>query len=130
MVTVPVELTEHRKAEIADTLLGIRENIAELEEQKKASAAEFKEKIDAKETKSSYWFKTLKRGTEDQEMECTIVKNFDEGLKQYKDKNGVVVYSTPLTADDHVLALDDEVVGEVPDKIPEAVEEETEEEEF
>jgi len=121
-VQVPVDLTVEEKAKTADELLEIHEAIATLTEEMKEANAKMKESIAEQETKASHRYKVLKKGFKEVPTDCSTVKNFETGFKEFRDKEGVLVHQVPLSGEDHILEIDDEIVGTPPDTPEEEIE--------
>ena len=96
---VKVLFTETELLEMGAELARVCAAIGELEEQKKASAKEFKDLIDGKVEVREALVKNLRSGAHEIEMECTVVRDYEAGEVIFYH-TGEEVKRRPMTGDE------------------------------
>jgi hypothetical protein len=109
-----VKLTPAEKDAKGELLAKLCFDLGELEEQKKASSAEFSAKIKTLKAENQGIVYDVRSGTEERSVECREVPIWRDGVAETRRLDtGEVVYKRPLTAEekqqrfDHYIADDD-----------------------
>lgn len=119
---------EEKDAKLQQMLAAMRQK-DEIEDEFKTTKSNYKSKIDAKTAEIKLVGNLLNAGFEDRTFTCTLVKNFDEGRREYFEiGSNRLVGTEPLTASDYQtqLQIDEDAIkanNEAADKLAEIQEE-------
>lgn len=110
-----LSLDDHLKAEIADELLNIqlridriKEDRKEWEERKKQESAVFADDLRAENQLFEQSFLALKEGYLRKSVKCKKVKDPDNGIVNYYDKDGKKIHSESMSSEDKIFTIEDE----------------------
>lgn len=96
---------EEKEQKLQQMLTAMREK-EEIEAEFKTTKSNYKSKIDAKDGEIKLTSNLLNAGWENKTYQCTLVKNFDEGKRQYFELGtNLLVGEEPLTAADYQMQL-------------------------
>lgn len=115
---------EEKDAKLQQMLAAMRQK-DEIEDEFKTTKSNYKSKIDAKTAEIKLVGNLLNAGFEDRTFTCTLVKNFDEGRREYFEiGSNRLVGTEPLTASDYQtqLQIDEDAIranNEAADKLAE-----------
>lgn len=101
-IRVPLDQEERLKK--ADKLCQLLEEWQKLDDEKKAAASDFAEKLKAKETEIDEVSEQVRKKYEEKDVICDIVRDFGKGVREYHYK-GVKYHEEKLKASDHQLDL-------------------------
>lgn len=115
---------EEKDAKLQQMLAAMRQK-DEIEDEFKTTKSNYKSKIDAKTAEIKLVGNLLNAGFEDRTFTCTLVKNFDDGRREYFEiGTGKLIGTEPLTASDYQtqLQIDEDAIkanNEAADKLAE-----------
>lgn len=108
-------LDDHLKAEIADELLNLQLEIdkvkkdrQEWEERKKQEGAVYSDDLRALNQSYEEAFLALKEGYKRKAVKCKKVKDPDNNIVNYYDKDGKKIHSETMSSDDKIFTIEDE----------------------
>lgn len=113
---------EEKDAKLQQMLAAMRQK-DEIEDEFKTTKSNYKSKIDAKTAEIKLVGNLLNAGFEDRTFTCTLVKNFDDGRREYFEiGTGKLIGTEPLTSADYQtqLQIDEDAIranNEVADKL-------------
>lgn len=111
-ITVTQKLTEAEKAEYADEMAKLDEQIEELEDEIDGLKKSFKKRIDAAESQRRSASKIVREGKEEREILCDKVADYDSAEIKWADAvTGEVVDKRPMTAEERQFPLPIETKG-------------------
>lgn len=106
-ITVTQKLTEAEKAEYADEMSVLDEEIEALEEERSRVSNGLKKQKDAKEEERRAMSRIVRQGKEEREILCDRVADYDSGEIKWADAvTGEVVDRRPMTSEERQLPLE------------------------
>lgn len=100
-ITVTQQLTEAEKAEYADDMAKLDEEIEALEDERSAVSNRLKKQIDAKEAERRAMSKVVREGNEEREVFCDKCADYDSGEMKWADAvTGEIVNKRPLVGEE------------------------------
>jgi len=106
MREIEYHFSPNEMAKIANTMSQAIQRKLELENEKKAVMADYKNKIDELDNEIYQSNSKYQAGKEMRNIKCTRTFEFDNGFVIYKDLNGEPVSTEPLTPKDMQLHID------------------------
>lgn len=113
MLTMP--LNEHLKAEIADNLTNLQlkidaknEDKKDFDERKKQEGQVIADDLRALNQQYEEVFLALKQGKVTKSVRCKKLKDPDNNVSNFYDKDGKLIHSQPFTVEDGVFHIEDE----------------------
>ena len=100
--------TDEEMREIAGKLAAATQELEDLENEKKAVASSYKERIDHAQLKARRESRRYRDGYEIRNIECRVLRNYDDGTINYvRTDNGESVLIRPMTAAEKQMRIQD-----------------------
>lgn len=103
--TIELHFDDTKKLEKAQKLCKVLQEIHDLENQKKQSNDQFSQQIKAKEIEQDDLANAIRKGFEEKELLCDVVRNFGTGKREYHYQ-GKKYKEEPLRKSDHQLDIE------------------------
>jgi len=107
-LSVKFELTDHDRIKIGQIVAEATENLERIDDRLKEVKAQFKQEVEMETAKQKYASRCLTNGYEYRDVECEVVKDFDDFRIVWTDaKTGDEVKSREMTAREKQMDIED-----------------------